>query len=92
MLELSSLGAKVLQIRSVEFASKFNMPIRVLSSFNKGEGTLIDKEDENLEEALISGVTHTKNDSKLIIRQVPDVPGIAAKYCLLSAKKALRSM
>ena len=79
MLELSSLGAKVLQIRSVEFASKFNMPIRVLSSFNKGEGTLIDKEDENLEEALISGVTHTKNDSKLIIRQVPDVPGIAAK-------------
>ena len=79
MLELSSLGAKVLQIRSVEFASKFNMPIRVLSSFNKGEGTLIDKEDENLEEALISGVTHTKNDSKLIIRQVPDVPVIAAK-------------
>ena len=48
MLELSSLGAKVLQIRSVEFASKFNMPIRVLSSFNKGDGTLIDKEDENL--------------------------------------------
>ena len=79
MLELSSLGAKVLQIRSVEFASKFNMPIRVLSSFNKGDGTLIDKEDENLEDALISGVTYTKNDSKLIIRQVPDVPGIAAK-------------
>ena len=79
MLELSSLGAKVLQIRSVEFASKFDMPVRVLSSFNKGEGTLIDKEDENLENALISGVTHTKSDSKLIIRQVPDVPGIAAK-------------
>ena len=79
MLELSSLGAKVLQIRSVEFASKFNMPVRVLSSFNKGEGTLIDKEDENLENALISGVTHTKSDSKLIIRQVPDLPGIAAK-------------
>ena len=79
MLELSSLGAKVLQIRSVEFASKFNMPVRVLSSFKKGEGTLIDREDENLENALISGVTHTKSDSKLIIRQVPDVPGIAAK-------------
>ena len=89
MLELSSLGAKVLQIRSVEFASKFNMPIRVLSSFNKGEGTLIDKEDENLEEALISGVTHTKNDSKLIIRQVPDVPGIAAKILSPISKEGI---
>ena len=89
MLELSSLGAKVLQIRSVEFASKFNMPIRVLSSFKKGEGTLIDKEDENLEEALISGVTHTKNDSKLIIRQVPDVPGIAAKILSPISKEGI---
>ena len=89
MLELSSLGAKVLQIRSVEFASKFNMPIRVLSSFNQGEGTLIDKEDENLEEALISGVTHTKNDSKLIIRQVPDVPGIAAKILSPISKEGI---
>ena len=89
MLELSSLGAKVLQIRSVEFASKFNMPIRVLSSFNKGEGTLIDKEDENLEEALISGVTHTKNDSNLIIRQVPDVPGIAAKILSPISKEGI---
>ena len=89
MLELSSLGAKVLQIRSVEFASKFNMPIRVLSSFNKGEGTLIDKEDENLEEALISGVTHTKHDSKLIIRQVPDVPGIAAKILSPISKEGI---
>ena len=89
MLELSSLGAKVLQIRSVEFASKFNMPIRVLSSFNKGEGTLIDKEDENLEEALISGVTHSKNDSKLIIRQVPDVPGIAAKILSPISKEGI---
>ena len=89
MLELSSLGAKVLQIRSVEFASKFNMPIRVLSSFNKGEGTLIDKEDENLEAALISGVTHTKNDSKLIIRQVPDVPGIAAKILSPISKEGI---
>ena len=89
MLELSSLGDKVIKIRSVEFASKFNMPIRVLSSFNKGEGTLIDKEDENLEEALISGVTHTKNDSKLIIRQVPDVPGIAAKILSPISKEGI---
>ena len=89
MLELSGLGAKVLQIRSVEFASKFNMPIRVLSSFEPGGGTLIDKEDENLENALISGVTHTKNDSKLIIRKVPDLPGIAAKILSPISKEGI---
>ena len=89
MLELSSLGAKVLQIRSVEFASKFNMPIRVLSSFKQGGGTLIDKEDENLENAIISGVTHTKNDSKLIIRKVPDLPGIAAKILSPISEKGI---
>jgi aspartate kinase len=89
MLELSSLGAKVLQIRSVEFASKFNMPIRVLSSFKQGGGTLIDKEDKNLENAIISGVTHTKNDSKLIIRKVPDLPGIAAKILSPISEKGI---
>jgi aspartate kinase len=89
MLELSGLGAKVLQIRSVEFASKFNMPIRVLSSFEPGGGTLIDKEDKNLENALISGVTHTKNDSKLIIRKVPDLPGIAAKILSPISKEGI---
>ena len=78
MLELSSLGAKVLQIRSVEFASKYNMPIRVKSSFTNEEGTLINGE-ENMEDALISGVTHTSDDAKLTIRKVPDIPGIAAK-------------
>ena len=78
MLELSSLGAKVLQIRSVEFASKYNMPIRVKSSFTNDEGTLINGE-ENMEDALISGVTHTNDDAKLTIRKVPDIPGIAAK-------------
>ena len=78
MLELSSLGAKVLQIRSVEFASKYNMPIRVKSSFTDDEGTLINGE-ENMEDALISGVTHTSDDAKLTIRKVPDIPGIAAK-------------
>ena len=77
MLELSSLGAKVLQIRSVEFASKYNMPIRVKSSFTNDEGTLINGE-ENMEDALISGVTHTSDDAKLTIRKVPDIPG-----CLL---------
>ena len=89
MLELSGLGAKVLQIRSVEFASKFNMPIRVLSSFEPGGGTLIDNEDENLENASISGVTHTKNDSKLIIRKVPDLPGIAAKILSPISKEGI---
>ena len=78
MLELSSLGAKVLQIRSVEFASKYNMPISVKSSFTNEEGTLINGE-ENMEDALISGVTHTSDDAKLTIRKVPDIPGIAAK-------------
>ena len=78
MLELSSLGAKVLQIRSIEFASKYNMPIRVKSSFTNDEGTLINGE-ENMEDALISGVTYTSDDAKLTIRKVPDIPGIAAK-------------
>ena len=78
MLELSSLGAKVLQIRSVEFASKYNMPISVKSSFTNDKGTLINAE-ENMEDALISGVTHTSDDAKLTIRKVPDIPGIAAK-------------
>ena len=78
MLELSSLGAKVLQIRSVEFASKYNMPIMVKSSFINDKGTLINAE-ENMEDALISGVTHTSDDAKLTIRKVPDIPGIAAK-------------
>lgn len=89
MLELSGLGAKVLQIRSVEFASKFNMPIRVLSSFEPGGGTLINNEDKNLENALISGITYTKNDSKLIIRNVPDLPGIAAKILSPISKEGI---
>ena len=79
MLELSSLGAKVLQIRSVEFASKYQMPLRVLSSFNKSGGTLITKEDNSLESAVISGITCSNDDSKIILRNVPDTPGIAAK-------------
>ena len=79
MLELSSLGAKVLQIRSVEFASKYEMPIRVLSSFNSTGGTLITNEESSLESAVISGITCTDDDSKLILRDVPDTPGIAAK-------------
>lgn len=77
MLEMASLGSKVLQIRSVEFASKYNVPIRVLSSFEEGEGTLIGPEDESMEKALISGIAFNRDEAKLTIVGVPDKPGIA---------------
>ncbi|MDH3327158.1 MAG: aspartate kinase [Gammaproteobacteria bacterium] len=77
MLELASLGAKVLQIRSVEFASKFKVPLRVLSSFEEGEGTLITSEDKNMEQALISGIAFNKDEAKLTLVGVPDQPGVA---------------
>jgi len=82
MLELASLGAKVLQIRSVEFASKYNVPIRVLSSFEDGKGTLIAGEMENMEQPLISGVAFSRDEAKLTIIGVPDRPGIA--YSILT--------
>ena len=77
MLELASLGAKVLQIRSVEFASKYNVPIRVLSSFDEGAGTLIAGENDDMEQPLISGVAYSRDEAKLTILGVPDKPGIA---------------
>ena len=77
MLELASLGAKVLQIRSVEFASKYNVPLRVLSSFEDGPGTLITDEDNDVEQPLISGITSTLDEAKVTVRGVPDTPGIA---------------
>jgi aspartate kinase len=77
MLELASLGSKVLQIRSVEFASKYNVQLRVLSSFEDGPGTLITAEDETMEQAIISGIAHNKDEAKLTIVGVPDRPGIA---------------
>ncbi len=77
MLELASLGAKVLQIRSVEFASKYNVPLRVLSSFDDGEGTLIASEEEGMEQALISGIAFNRDEAKLTILGVPDQPGVA---------------
>ena len=76
-LELASLGSKVLQIRSVEFASKYNVQLRVLSSFEVGPGTLITAEDETMEQAIISGIAHNKDEAKLTIVGVPDRPGIA---------------
>ncbi len=78
MLELASLGAKVLQIRSVEFASKYNVPLRVLSSFEEeSEGTLITSEEDNMEQALISGIAFNRDEAKLTVVGVPDQPGVA---------------
>jgi len=79
MLEMASLGAKVLQARSVEFAAKYRVPVRVLSSFSDGEGTLVMKEDSDMEQVVVSGVTYDKNQAKLTITGVPDQPGIAAR-------------
>ena len=78
MLELSSTGAKVLQLRAVEYASKHDMPIRVLSSFSAGKGTLVE-EISDMERPVISGISSIDNEAKLTIRGVPDLPGIAAK-------------
>ena len=78
MLEMASLGAKVLQIRSVEFASKYQVTLRVLSSFADGPGTLITTEENIMEAALISGVTLNRDEAKLTILGVPDKPGVAS--------------
>ena len=79
MLEMASLGSKVLQIRSVEFAGKYNVPLRVLSSFEEGEGTLIALEDDGVEQALISGIAFNRDEAQLTINGVPDQPGVASK-------------
>ncbi len=79
MLEMASLGSKVLQIRAVEFAGKYNVALRVLSSFEAGEGTLITYEESEMEKALISGIAFNRDEAKLTITGVPDVPGIASK-------------
>ena len=80
MLEMASLGSKVLQIRSVEFAGKYNVPLRVLHSFQEGPGTLITlDEEESMEQPIISGIAFNRDEAKLTIRGVPDIPGIAFK-------------
>jgi aspartate kinase len=79
MMEIASLGAKVLQIRSVEFAMKYNVPIHVRSSFTDQRGTLVCQEEQEMEEVVVSGVTSNKGEAKLTLTQVPDRPGIAAK-------------
>ena len=79
MLELASLGAKVLQTRSVEFAKKYDVPVVVRSSFNDHTGTLVVKEDRDMEKVAVSGVAYDKNQSKITVTSVPDKPGVAAK-------------
>ncbi len=79
MLEMASLGAKVLQIRSVEFAKKYDVPIHVRSSFNDNPGTIVCKEEREMERVIVSGVTYNKNEAKIEVMCVPDVPGVAAK-------------
>jgi aspartate kinase len=78
MLELASLGSKVLQIRSVEFAGKYRIPLRVLSTFQEGPGTLITLEERDVEEPLISGIAFNRDEAQLTVAGVPDRPGIAA--------------
>ena len=79
MLEMASLGSKVLQIRSVEFAGKYNVKLRVLSSFAPGNGTLITYEESEMERALISGIAFNRDEAKLTLTGVPDLPGVASK-------------
>ncbi|MGD0958450.1 MAG: aspartate kinase [Methylomonas sp.] len=79
MLEMASLGSKVLQIRSVEFAGKYNVALRVLSSFSEGDGTLITYEESEMERALISGIAFNRDEAKLTLTGVPDLPGVASK-------------
>jgi aspartate kinase len=79
MLEMASLGAKVLQIRSVEFAKKYDVPIHVRSSFTEDEGTMVTREDEGMERVVVSGVTYSKDIGRITLTKVPDRPGIAAK-------------
>ncbi len=88
MMEMASLGAKVLQIRSVELAMNHNVPIRVRSTFSDDSGTLVKGEDSHIERLVVRGVSHNKNEVKMTLRAVPDRPGIAASvFCALAAKQ-----
>jgi aspartate kinase len=79
MLELASLGSKVLHPRSVEFAGRYKVPLRVMSTFEEGPGTLITMENEGMEQPLVSGIAHARDEAKIIVNGVPDIPGIASK-------------
>jgi len=90
MLEMASLGAKVLQIRSVGFAKKYNVPIHVRSSFNEEEGTMVVGEDSGMEKLVVSGITLDKNEARLTLKKVPDQPGIASKVFVPLAEAGIQ--
>ncbi len=79
MLEMASMGAKVLHLRSVEFGMKYNVPILVCSSFTDAPGTLVTEEDEEMERVVVSGITYNKNEARITLTNVPDIPGMAAR-------------
>jgi len=79
MLEMAILGAKVLQIRSVEFAKKYNVPVHVRSSFNEEEGTMVVNESSDMESVIVSGITCDMNEARITLKRVPDQPGVSAK-------------
>ncbi len=88
MLEMAILGAKVLQIRSVEFAKKYNVPVHVRSSFNEEEGTMVVNETKDMESVIVSGITCDMNEARITLKKVPDQPGVSAKLftCLAKAE------
>lgn len=90
MLEMASLGAKVLQIRSVGFAKKYNVPIHVRSSFNEEEGTMVVNEESGMEQLLVSGITLDKNEARITVKRVPDQPGVSAKIFAPLAEKGIQ--
>ncbi len=87
MLEMASLGAKVLQTRSVEFAKKYGVVVHVRSSFNDNQGTLVMKEDSDMETVLVSGITYNKDEAKISVMRVPDKPGVASQLFLPLSEK-----
>ena len=91
MMEMASLGSKVLQIRSVELRDEPCMPLRVRSTFSDDEGTLVTTENDSIEKLVVRGVSHSTQDAKFTLRRVPDQPGIASSIFLSLARQGLTS-
>src|SRR5205823_4383745 len=89
MLELASVGAKVLQIRSVEFAMKYQVPLWVKSTFKDDPGTLVCEEDQAMEDVVVSGIALTRDEARIVMRDVPDKPGVAAKMFQVLAEEGV---
>ncbi|MDD5154611.1 MAG: aspartate kinase [Desulfovibrionales bacterium] len=79
LLEMASLGAKVMEIRSVEFAKRYNVPMHIRSSFNNNPGTMVVQEEEEMEDRVVTGVTYNKSEARITLTKVPDKPGVAAR-------------